>query len=205
MLRPKKAPGSSALDGMIVFLAGLLLLELHLAMAPAASRVRPFGWMAARSKTLQNQNVVLSPPEPDLRNLLLSRPLFDPARRPALPAQDPAPAAMPRLSAIMVTPTERIAVFSPAAGPPVIVNQNSQFGPFTVLAITSDRVTIKGPGGVAVLVSDFGSAGAGANADSGSTLLAGGISLSLKRLTLPDALNWPGQGQPASPSNINSP
>ncbi len=197
MLRLKKKPGLLALDGIAVALAGLLCLELYFAMDPPDGRAQRSAWIASQAQQLQARN--FSAPQPTLstlRNMLLSRPLFDPSRRPpAAPAQDAtAPVEIPRLSGIMITPTEKIAVFSPAMGAPIIVSQNSRFGPFTVLAISGENVTIKGPGGVTVVRWDFSDRGTPGIATAKSTLAAGGIYLSLIKLALPNARSW--QGRP---------
>ena len=187
-----------ALDGIAIVLAGLLFLELHFATEPPDVPAQRSAWVASQTQDLQARN--FSTPQPalsPLRNMMLSRPLFDPTRRPsAAPAEAPtAPVEIPRLSGIMVTPAERIAVFSPATGAPIIVNQNSRFGPFTVLAISGDRVTIKGPSGVIVLRSDFSARGEAGNSTANPTLLADGISLSLIKIALPNATSWPGPPQ----------
>ncbi len=197
MLRLKKKPGLLALDGIAVALAGLLFLELYFAAEPPAVPAQRSAWIASQTQQLQARH--FSAPQPTLstlRNMLLSRPLFDPSRRPpAAPTQEPtAPVEIPRLSGIMITPTEKIAVFSPAMGAPIIVSQNSRFGPFTVLAISRESVTIKSPSGVIVVRWDFGDRGKPGIAAAKSTLVAGGIYLSLIKLALPTARSW--QGKP---------
>jgi hypothetical protein len=184
-----------ALDGIAVALAGLLCLELYFATEPPDVRAQRSAWIAAQTQYPQARNAAAPQPTVSaLRNMLLSRPLFDPTRRPpAAPTQAPAaPVEFPRLSGIMITPTEKIAVFSPAMGAPIIVNQNSRFGPFTVLAISGESVTIKSPGGVIVLRWNLSDRGTPAIATPKSTLLAEGIDLSLIRLALPNARSWPG-------------
>jgi general secretion pathway protein N len=181
------------LDGIAVALAGLLFLELHFATEPPDARAQRSALIAPQTQLLDGTD--FSAPEPTVsiwRNMMLSRPLFDPNRRPPAPPQDPAATVeIPRLSGIMITPTERIAVFSPAMGAPIIVNQNSRFGPFTVLAISGDSVAIKGPSGVIVLRSDFGAGEGPGSSTAKSTLVAAGISLNLVRIALPNATSWP--------------
>ncbi len=196
--RLKKTSGLKALDGLAVALAGLLFLELYSAMEPPDLQARHSGPVASQSQILQDRNVAAPQPEVSaLRRIILSRPLFEPTRRPpAIQAQDPtAPMEIPRLSGIMVTPTEKIAVFAPAIGAPIIVNQNGRFGPFTVLAISGDSVTIKGPAGVIVLSANFSDRGQPEASAAKSTVLSGGIYLSLIKVALPNATN--GQGPPA--------
>ncbi len=191
MLRLKNKPGWIALDGIAVALVCLLLLELHLAIAPPAVQARPAAPIASQNAYVPSRNFSPQSALFAWRDMMLSRPIFDPTRRPPSASLSTAPLQIPRLSGIIVTPTEKIAVFSPAAGAPIIVNQNSQFGAFTVLAIADDSVTMKGPSGVIVLRSDFGAAGAPGISTAKSTLLADGIYLNLIKLALPSAINWP--------------
>jgi len=191
--RLKKRPDLKPLDGITVALAALLALELHCATEPPDGNLLPSTGIASQTHELQARNE--SPPQPTaaaLRNILLSRPLFDPTRRPpALPEKNPtAPVNIPRLSGIIVTPTNKIAIFSPAMGAPIIVYQNSRFGPFTVLAISDANVTIKGPGGVIVLRSNFTDLAEPAISTAKTTVLAGGIYLSLIKIALPNTLSW---------------
>jgi hypothetical protein len=187
-----------ALDSIAAALAGLLFLELHFATEAPDVRAQRAAPIASQTQNLRASNV--SAPQPTvsaLRNMMLSRPLFDPTRRPPAPTQDPAaPVEMPRLSGIMVTPTEKIAVFSPAMGAPIIVSQNSRFGPFTVLAISDESVTIKGPSGIIVLRSDFSAREEPGISTAKSTLVVGGASLNLIKIALPHTISWPG-GPPA--------
>ncbi len=195
MLRLKHKPGLKALDGIAVALAGLLLLELYFAIEPPAVQVDRSAVIASQTPNLPPRSIPAPQPTlSSLRDMMLSRPLFDPTRRPSpAPTEaSTAPVEIPRLSGIMVTPAERIAVLSPATGAPIIVNQHSRFGPFTVLAIASDRVTIKGPSGVIVLRSDFSARGESGISTANATLLADGISLSLIKIALPNKISWPG-------------
>jgi hypothetical protein len=197
VLKPKRKPRWMALDGIAVGLAGLLFLELYFAAAPPDVPAQRSAWIGSQTQHPQARNVPAPQPAISaMRDMMLSRPLFDPSRRPpAAPTQDlAAPVEIPRLSGIMITPTEKIAVFSPAMGAPIIVSQNSRFGPFTVLAISRESVTIKSPSGVIVVRWDFGDRGKPGIAAAKSTLVAGGIYLSLIKLALPTARSW--QGKP---------
>lgn len=197
MPRLKKPPGLMALDGIAVALAGLLCLECYSATRHADAPAPPLSEVAKPIQFLQSRNVIaLQPRVLMLRDIILNRPLFDPTRRPPVtPTQDvTAPVDIPRLSGIMITPTAKIAVLSPAIGAPVVVNQNSRFGAFTVLAISNDSVTMQGPQGVIRLRSDFGQGGDAEISAAKTTILASGVYLSLIKVALPHALN--GQGPP---------
>lgn len=186
----KTNPGLMALDCIAVALVGLLLLELHFATEPPDV---PAQRSASPTQLTQTRNISASQPMvPAWRDTMLGRPLFDPTRRPpAAATEDTATSEeIPRLSGIMVTPTEKIAVFSPAMGAPIVVNQNSRFGVFTVLAIAADGVTISGPHGIVVLRSDFIDAGRPEISTAKTTFFADGIYLSLIRITLPSVLKW---------------
>jgi hypothetical protein len=170
-------------------LTGSAALELYFALAP------PDRAPAAPTGSPQI-GALAEPPAAAIsawRAQALSRPLFNPSRRPDPASQTPVISmAVPRLSGIMITPTERMAVLSPGRGGPVIVAANSQFGPFTVLSITADRVTVKGPDGVIVLRSDFSYHRQSAQSTPATTVLPGAIDLNLIRVPLPSAATWIG-------------
>ena len=82
----------------------------------------------------------------------LARPLFNPDRRPVAPppaaAAATAPAELPRLSGVMVTPAGRRAIFAgPANGRPVTVAEGQRIGLFLVNKIETGAVTLLGPDG----------------------------------------------------------
>jgi hypothetical protein len=188
--RPMTKRGLIVLEYIAVGLAGMLCLELHFATRAPQGQPQQAAWGAAEISHSPALSVAMAQPTVSTRrNIILSRPLFAQTRRPPHVQILTAPADMPRLSGIMVTPTERIAVFSPATGAPIIVNQNGRFGPFTVLAIAVDSVTMKGPGGVIVLRSDPSYLGEPEIAAGTSRVLAGGIYLNLIKVKLPNAGN----------------
>ena len=196
MLKSIRKTGFSMLDGVTAMLAILCAFELYSALTPhnyiagPLPRIFANGAGTATGDTTFPSQVTLAA----WTDVVVGRPLFDPSRRPpAAPAQASVePVEIPRLSGIMITPTEKIAVFSPSMGAPVIVGVNSQFGPFVVQAITADSVTVKGPEGVMVLRSDFSYQGKSGKATPVNTMLLGGIDLSLVKVPLPNAATWPG-------------
>lgn len=88
---------------------------------------------------------------------ILARPLFAPDRR--LPAAAAAPtvgpAALPRLSGVLVSLSDRFAIFADTDGKFSIVREGGRAGPWLVMAIAPDEVTVLGPGGKQVLRPHF--------------------------------------------------
>jgi hypothetical protein len=196
-MRLRAKSGLRALDVITVALAGLLILELQATLSNIS--VRRSASPIPLPQAAQTANVAAPQPQVAVsRTAMLDRPLFDPTRRPPpLTAQNPpAPAEIPRLTGIMLTPSQKIAVFAPVTGAPIVVNQNGRFGPFTVLAISGDNVTIKGPAGVTILRSDFSDPAQPPMTPAKSTILAGGLYLNVIKIALPKVLNWPA-AQPA--------
>lgn len=177
----------SPLNGLIAVLAGLFVLELYFAL-------RPFDYPPPAVPAIVQPSDFGGPPQSVVSAwgaVVLARPLFNPSRRP--PAAGLArEVEIPRLSGIMITPSEKIAVFSPAAGSPIIVVKNSRMGAFTVMSITSDSVTVKGPEGVIVLRSDFSHREQFEKSTPGDVILPGGIDLNDINVPLPSASNWIG-------------
>jgi hypothetical protein len=87
----------------------------------------------------------------------LNRPLFSANRRPAVEAPSLAvadvPPALPRLTAILVGPFGKEAVFvlSDGTGKAVTVHENERAGPYRIRQITPGAVVVEGPQGVATL------------------------------------------------------
>jgi general secretion pathway protein N len=91
------------------------------------------------------------PPAADLTAwtaAILARPLFRSDRRALAAAAGPA-AALPRLSAIVVTAAGALAIFSPADGSaPVTAGTGSAVDGYKLVRISPDDVTLRGPDGV---------------------------------------------------------
>lgn len=86
----------------------------------------------------------------------LSRPLFRPGRRPYAPDAPDAPsgtetARAPRLAGIVLTPTNKAAIFAADGSRPTVRSEGGRIGPFEVLLIEAGRVTLAGPAGLQVL------------------------------------------------------
>lgn len=89
----------------------------------------------------------------------LARPLFSPTRRPAAApaaAAPGAPASLPRVTAILVSPGGKSVIFAAGeGGKPVVAGEGSQVGAYQVQSIEAGRVTVLGPGGPQVLGPSF--------------------------------------------------
>ena len=114
---------------------------------------------------------------------ILARPLFSPDRRPppVLAVVEPAPAALPRLTGVLVDKRGGSAIFAAAGGSrPLVAQVGGQVGNYIVESIKAGEVTLSGPGGTLVLkprlavASNIESAGprAGIPAPSNTTLSA---------------------------------
>lgn len=164
MIRPLLA----GLLGLAVVLAGTIALELKgvvaddNAMIPTNSRLP-----AARAEPAAASAVTPAPIERgvDGRQAMvdgaLARPLFAATRRPAATALIAAPAAaapanLPRLAGVLVNGGSRRAIFAGAGGgKPIVAQEGSQVGAYTVQAIEAGQVTLIGPGGVQVVRPSF--------------------------------------------------
>ena len=90
---------------------------------------------------------------------ILTRPLFNPGRRPPAEASVVTGnqlAALPRLSGVLVGPFGRNAIFAPEDGKPIIVAEGARVAAWTVLAIEANGVEIVGPDGRRTVHPTFG-------------------------------------------------
>lgn len=89
----------------------------------------------------------------------LARPLFSPTRRPAAApaaAAPGAPASLPRVTAILVSPDGKSVIFAAGdGGKPVVAGEGSRVGAYQVQSIEVGRVTVLGPSGPQVLGPSF--------------------------------------------------
>jgi hypothetical protein len=80
---------------------------------------------------------------------ILARPLFSPTRR---PAETAAVSGLPRLTGIVVTGSERIAIFAaPANERPIIAQAGAHVGAYEVRTISDTGVTVVGPEGTILI------------------------------------------------------
>ncbi len=90
---------------------------------------------------------------------MLARPLFRQNRRP--PADTPVLIAgspkLPRLTGVVVSPAGGFAIFAGTeGGKPIIVQEGDRVGDVVIEAVAAGLVTLRGPGGLAVLHPSFG-------------------------------------------------
>ena len=90
----------------------------------------------------------------------LARPLFSPDRRPSVEAAtaDSSLPGLPRLTAIMVGPFGRSAIFAVDGQKPIVVQEGAKIASYTVKGIDVAQVRVVGPDGARVLYPTFESA-----------------------------------------------
>ena len=87
---------------------------------------------------------------------ITGRPLFEPSRRPPadVPAAAPVPIVrtVPRVTGVLVSATDRSAIFSaPGAGAATVAREGGRVGEYTVQRIAAGQVTLMGPDGPLML------------------------------------------------------
>jgi hypothetical protein len=91
---------------------------------------------------------------------ILARPLFSPDRHAptvgATVVAGPQLVGLPRLSAVLVGPFGRSAIFAPDGGKPIIATEGTQIADWTVRAIEANAVEIVGPDGARTVHPTFG-------------------------------------------------
>jgi hypothetical protein len=132
-------------------LLGLLLLAV--VVAESLGGARP-------PRLARAERIALASPPPAAAHALdavaeartiVARPLFSTSRRPAAtPGAGPTTTVAPRLSAIFIGGAEKRCVFDDD-GHPLVAREGGHAGPYTVIAIGADRVTVADAGGTRVL------------------------------------------------------
>lgn len=140
------------LGGIAALLTAIVAAEVVPSVAPTATHV------ALHSGQL-GRDLATPPAEPDhLQTWIrtaLARPPFRPDRRPAEEASAAA-AGLPRLAGIVISPTARVAIFSPVgASTPVVAGVGGTIGVWTVTRISPGSIVIAGAGGSHVLRPTF--------------------------------------------------
>lgn len=97
------------------------------------------------------------------RTVSLARPLFVPDRRPAAqPGEAAGTTVLPRLSGILITPSDSSAIFSAVDGKLEVVSKGGRVGNYLVQSISSGQVVLVGPDGRQVLHPTFNQVPTGA-------------------------------------------
>jgi hypothetical protein len=100
--------------------------------------------------TVQNDRPALGP----LTATILARPLFSPTRRPPeAEATDHSetPLSDMRLTGILITPDQRVAIFAPASGKPLVRSEGDMISDWRIESIDSQSVSLTGPTGATTL------------------------------------------------------
>jgi hypothetical protein len=139
-------------------LAGVLVLEIRAGSPSPLPRplLRP---IAAPAPAGPDSDAPSTPDNDALNNAvqtIIARPLLEPKRRPPdvpqAAAQGPTAAeALPRLAGVIVTPSDRRAIFAPASGKPLVATEGARVAGFVLEHIGPDGVTMSGAGGQKVL------------------------------------------------------
>jgi hypothetical protein len=89
---------------------------------------------------------------------ILARPLFSPGRHPA-EVTAAGVQGLPRLTGVVVTGSQRIAIFAaPSNGHPIVAESGAHVGAYEVQAIADGGVTVVGPEGTTLLRPAFDAA-----------------------------------------------
>lgn len=143
-----------AFSAMASILSVVLILELDSsdpasdAPLPPASGPPPGGTVSTTPQF---------PPHARWVEVILERPLFNKDRRPVSPTATPSSAdtsraPLPRLSGVIVSGTDRSAIFSPAGpGKPVVAREGGEVFGFIVQTIGAGQVTLMGNDGPRLL------------------------------------------------------
>jgi hypothetical protein len=147
------------LSGLAMLLAGMLVVEFR------AGALEPVRLTAApdRQATQQAETPAgaAANPRRDLQarvDTILQRPLFRPDRRPVAGAASSGPAALPRLSGILLSKAGKSLIFAGTGtdGKPIVVAEGGRIGLYTVQSIDAGQATVVGPEGIKVLQLSFG-------------------------------------------------
>jgi hypothetical protein len=81
-------------------------------------------------------------------NEILARPLFSPTRRPV----ETTVSGLPRLTGIVMTGSERVAIFAaPGNDHPIVARAGARVGAYEVQSIGDEGVTVAGPTGITLI------------------------------------------------------
>lgn len=136
--------------GLLAVLIGLsLVIALEITSAGQGDTPYP---AAARQSAAERSSRTPAPQAPDQTDTwlkqILAAPLFSPDRRPV----EVGVRGLPRLSGIVVTGSQRLAIFAaPSSGRRIVAEAGARIGAYTVQTIADDGVTVVGPEGTSVI------------------------------------------------------
>jgi hypothetical protein len=105
---------------------------------------------SVEAPAVQNDRPAIS----QLTATILARPLFSPTRRPPEAAgtdNSGTPLSDLRLTGILITPDQRLAIFSPAGGKPLVRSEGDMVSDWRIDSIASQSVSLTGPTGATTL------------------------------------------------------
>lgn len=143
-------PAAAILGAVALGLSAVIGLELRAESGVAEAPAAPRPAMAAGPAAAMPVSVDHSD---DWVAKILARPLFSTSRRPPAPGTTIATTSAPaRLSGILVSARDRLAIFAASGeGKPIVAHVGSQVGEDVVQSIEPERVTMRGPDGDKVL------------------------------------------------------
>jgi hypothetical protein len=132
-----------------VFLGGILLVEFRSGMAEPTAHSEPRAKPSGPPDTLMN--------EPAIKQLVattLARPLFSATRRPPESEQGAHPDTPLndlRLTGILVTPDQQVAIFAKAGEKPLVRSEGEMISDWHIDNIAAQSVSLSGPTGTTTL------------------------------------------------------
>jgi|SRR5271170_2752773 len=137
------------LGGCAVF-AAIMVLELHVDDGKTTAQATPAPKMEERTAGSTEH----PPAVEKLIAAILSRPLFSTTRRPPESAPDgPADTSLSdmRLTGILISPKQRLAIFAKSGGKPVVLSEGEMINDWRVDDIATRSVSLSGPTGTTTL------------------------------------------------------
>jgi hypothetical protein len=132
-----------------VLLAVALPFEFRSHLSTTAEAGKPFP-KPDDTHAIQNDRPEIS----QLTATILARPLFSPTRRPPeAPGTDhsEAPLSDMRLTGILITPDQRLAIFAPAGGKSLVRSEGDMISDWRIESIANQSVSLSGPTGATTL------------------------------------------------------
>jgi hypothetical protein len=132
-----------------VLLAATLPFEFHSELSATAEPGKPSA-KSDEAPAVQNDRPAVN----QLTAAILARPLFSATRRPAEAAatdHSETPLSDMRLTGILITPDQHLAIFAPAGGKPLVRSEGEMISDWRIESIASQSVSLTGPAGATTL------------------------------------------------------